>query len=336
MTKARFAILSLVLLVSIASGMHLCSGDEATAAAAGAPFRNKIVFFGNSSERHRLIETMNLDGSGLHTVLEMSFEQMIGHGRVSLDGRCVAFTEIIDGQKPAVWLLSADSQRPLIVDNGWLACWSPDSKRIAFTRGLEEPEKNHRESLIIDVMSRRVRALRLPGVDNVEDWSPDGTELTVSEGNPDKLFQRPDGETYPLRALYFIKPDGTRLAPLTQDPKGDFLQSRFSPDGRQIAYYHRYHYDGKTFESCVVAKRDGSKPRETVCFTTLAEGLEIRPNGGPCWSPDCKTVIWMVLTRPYGSDTTGHELIFTAADGSRTRRMPLGKERQWWGFIDCR
>lgn len=336
MTKARFAILSLVLAVSITSGMHSCSGDEATAATTEV-FRNKIVFFGNSSNGHRLVETMNLDGSELHTVLELNFEQAIWHGRVSPDGRSVAFTVMPDGQKPAVWLHSADSQHQTIVDDGWLACWSPDSKRIAFVRGLEQPEKKHRESLIIDVVSQHVRALPLPATDNFEDWSPDGTELTVSEGNPDKLFERPDGETYPLRGLYFIKPDGTRLAPLTQEPKGDFLRSRFSPDGRQIAYYHRYHYDGKTFESCVVADHNGSKQIETVCFTTLAEGLEIRPNGGPCWSPDGKTVIWMVLTRPYGSDdATGHEVIFTAVDGSRTRRMPLGKERQWWGFIDCR
>lgn len=209
MDKANCAVLSLVLAISMTLGMRTCSGDGATTADA---FRNKLVFFGNSSRGHRLVETMNLDGSELHTVLELSFEQAIWHGRVSPDGRVVALTVMPEGEKPAVWLLSADGRRQTLVDNGWLACWSPDSKRIAFVRGLERPGKKHRESLIIDVVSQQLRALPLPATDNVEDWSPDGTELTVSSGNPDQLFKRSDGETYPLRGLYLIKPDGTRLA----------------------------------------------------------------------------------------------------------------------------
>jgi hypothetical protein len=69
-----------------------------------------------------------------------------------------------------------------------------------------------------------------------------------------------------------------------------------------------------------------------VCFTDLEKG--VNNNGGPCWTPDGKTIIFLIVDDHPNVDDL--ELIFVAADGSDVRRMPLGKERTWWGQFDCR
>ncbi|MBI3838873.1 MAG: PD40 domain-containing protein [Planctomycetia bacterium] len=313
---------------------HACFADEPGAPPARPSFLGKIVFFGNRThdERH-LIETMELDGTRLRTVLELKEIHMVMPGRVSPDGKSLAF--IVDpgpGARPALWVLSVDGRHDKLVEEagvnvGSVAAWSPDGKRIAYNQSNDNAEY---ENLIVDLASRKIQRLEMPRGDYSEDWSPDGRAISVIDFSG-KDSDRP-------RSLYLIKPDGTRLGSLTNDPQRDSIWSRFSPNGRQVAYEQRYSRRGKTVLSCFVANGDGSNPREVFCFDDLGEGFVIDPNGPPCWSPDGKTIIWKVLARPSGSEVLGNcELLFAAADGSKIRRIPLSSlERRWWAWIDCR
>ncbi len=323
----------MVSLFTVAFG-HACFADEPGAPPAGASFRGKIVFFGNKThdDRH-LIETMNLDGTGLRAVLELKEIHMVMPGRVSPDGKSLAF--IVDpgpGARPALWILAADGRHYKLieeagVDGGGVEAWSPDGKRIAYSQSNDNAEN---ENLIVDVASRKIQRLEITRGDYVVDWSPDGRALSVIDFSG-KDSGRP-------RSLYLIKPDGTRLGSLTNDPQRDSIWSRFSPNGRQVVYEQRYSRRGKTVLSCFVANGDGSSPREVFCFADLEEGMVVDPHGPPCWSPDGKTIIWKVLTRVPGSEDIGNsELLFAAVDGSKTRRIPLSSlERRWWGWMDCR
>lgn len=305
-----------------------------------ASFRGKIVCFGNSKDDHRLIETMSLDGTELATVVDLdqaidSDRRFVIDGRVAPDGSRAVFAMIpAEEQRAQLWLVSPQGQTEMILENGGKpTAWSPDGRQITFYWGTS----GKWDCQTVDVAARSVKRFDIAPTDVVEDWSPDGAELTVMAGNIDRRFTRRDGEIYPLRGLYFAKVDGTRLAPLTSDPDGDFIWPRYSPDGRKLAYYQRRHSNGRTFESCVVANRDGSNPRELVCFSKLAEDREVRPAGSPCWSPDGTAILWRLITRPRGSDDNGEfELAIVAADGSGVRRMQLNQGRQWWGSIDCR
>jgi Tol biopolymer transport system component len=313
---------------------HACLADELGAPPAGASFLGKVVFFGNTTnDRHHLIETMDFDGTGLRTVLELQEIYMVMPGRVSPDGQSLAF--IVDpgpGARPALWVLRADGRHDKLVEDagvnaGGIAAWSPDGKRIAYNQLNDNAE---RENLIVDVASRKIERLENTRGDYIEDWSPDGHSLSVIN-LPGEQSDRP-------RSLYLIRPDGARLGSLTNDPQRDSIWSRFSPSGQQVVYEQRYSRRGKTVLSCIVANADGSNPREVFCFDDLQEGLEISPHGPPCWSPDGKTIIWKVLARPPGSEDLGDsKLLFAAADGTTTRWIPLSSlERRRWGWIDCR
>src|SRR4051812_12938596 len=66
---------------------------------APAPYRGKLFFFGNvKADGSSLIESMNFDGSGLETVLSLKDENILC-GRVSPDGRQLAFSVKPKGAK---------------------------------------------------------------------------------------------------------------------------------------------------------------------------------------------------------------------------------------------
>jgi Tol biopolymer transport system component len=214
-------------------------------------------------------------------------------------------------------------------ENCSVRSWSPDGKRIAYCHffGADQSENG-----IVDVESGQITKFSLAQGDVVDDWAPEGDVLSVIARNLGKRYYRPDGETYALRGLYMVKADGPKFRPITHDPDGDFINSRFSPDGNKIAYQHRYHVDGHTFYAAAVANRDGSNERDIVNFTKLEYGL--KPNRGPCWSTDGQTIIFTAMPDHPGHDD--FELIEMNADGSDVRRMPLSKERSWWGCFDFR
>ncbi len=310
-------------------------------------FRGKIVFFGNSRGGARLVETMSLDGTDLQSVFGRNAKEFrILGGRLSPNGEFAAVA-VMQPQikKSAVLILSADGRHETIFeDDGALTirCWSPDGKRVAFFEG----EHGHWQNLTVDFESRKVEIVPLPATDAIEDWRPDGHAFSVMAGNDDKGRRFDDGEEYPLRGIYLAKPNGARMADLTKDPRSDFIWSRFSPDGHKIASYHRYYRDandfkdGHAFEACSIADEDGSNSRDLVCFTRLlqpAKGAQgIRPNGGPVWSPDGKSLIWIATKQVNPTDDDAFELIYVPTDGSDVRRLPLGTERSFWGQIDCR
>jgi Tol biopolymer transport system component len=192
-------------------------------------------------------------------------------------------------------LLNAQGNAEKLLDDaGWVTAWSPDGKQIAFCWG----DREHRESSIVDVTTRQVKRIALPPTHVAEVWTPDGNTLTVIDWNAERLFTREDGEIYPLRGLYTAKLDGTRVAPLTFNPNGDFIWSAFSPDGQRLAMYQRLQRDGKTFEYAVVANADGRNAKEVLNFTEMDAETEIRPNFDPCWMPDGKSLLWQVTSQP--------------------------------------
>lgn len=308
---------------------------------ADAPaFRDKIVFFGNTVDGRQRIESTALDATRLQTLCELPQGTSVLPGRISPDGRTLAFTLVTkESPRPALWLWEHGSERKKLSDNvTWVCAWSPNSERIA---GFDGDADGRFASFTIDVATGRRTKIDLPETDRVDDWSPNGRTLLATLGNPTRSYVRADGEEYPLRALISLDVSGERRTPITTDPQGDYIWPRYSPDGTQVAFYARYHRNGKTAEYAMIAGADGSNARELACFTSLDNDELIKPNGAPCWAPDGRTIFFKVIKRPQiqdgvGADQTRFELAALASDGSGTRRIPLSTERSWWGFIDCR
>ena len=237
-------------------------------------------------------------------------------------------------QHSELWMLTAEGQRHKIADNGYVAAWSPDGTRLATYRLKDRDVEN----VILDVETGRASLLPVPKTDLVWDWSPDGQTLAVMAGNAGKVFEHPTKGTYPLRQIYFVRQDGSGRELLTTGPMLDSIAACFSPDGIRLAYEERRHHEGRVLHFAVIQDRTHGEPRDLVEFTKLYEGdMERRPQGLPCWSPDGKTIVWLVPRRKVQSADTHPELVIITLSNGKVDRLDLFQRGlDWVQAIDWR
>ena len=99
--------------------------------------------------------------------------------------------------------------------------WSPDSKKLAFVVF----EKGDNYLGIVDVDSRGVQDIRVPGIDAINNiaWSPDGRTIALS------------GQQSGSSDLFLFDLDTKQVRRLTNDRYAD-MQPAFSPDGKTLAF----------------------------------------------------------------------------------------------------
>ena len=99
--------------------------------------------------------------------------------------------------------------------------WSADSKKLAFVVF----EKGDNYLGIVDVDSRKIDNVRIPGVDAINNiaWSPDGHTIVVS------------GQKTGVSDLFLYDLKSNQVRQLTSDKYAD-LQPAFSPDGRTVVF----------------------------------------------------------------------------------------------------
>jgi hypothetical protein len=99
--------------------------------------------------------------------------------------------------------------------------WSPDSKKLA----VVVFEKGDNFLGIVDVDSRRIEHIRVPGLDALTNvaWSPDGHTIAIS------------GQKTGVTDLFLFDLDSKSVRQLTNDRFAD-LQPSWSPDGRTLVF----------------------------------------------------------------------------------------------------
>jgi dipeptidyl aminopeptidase/acylaminoacyl peptidase len=185
--------------------------------------------------------------------------------KVSPDGRRVAFvvTRVdleANRYRSTVWLAAADgSSLPYPLTSGehgdGQPAWSPDGRRLAFTRQREDGESSL-HVLPMDGPGETVTICVRPEAIGQPAWSPDGTRLAFasrerasrySEGDDDRarpprridrLFSRLDDVGWIIdrpRSVFVVPSDGSGTARVVAGGPYEHGDPAWSPDGRTLA-----------------------------------------------------------------------------------------------------
>ncbi len=217
--------------------------------------------------------------------------------RLSPDGKRVV-AEIWNDETGGrdLWVMDAVFGVPSRVTfdpiDAFSAVWSPDGRRLAFSRPDPGPPDIGLTSL--DGAEPRM-ILGGPGVQVVHDWSPDGNGIAYVDFAPERRERR---------QVWLASLDGSkrrfRQTPAnTDDP-------RFSPDGRQLAYVSD---ESGRLETYVAAIDGTGQPRR------LSRGGGVLPR----WRGDGRELFFlqpdglMLAVDPQGDESTPRPLFHLAS-----------------------
>jgi Tol biopolymer transport system component len=154
--------------------------------------------------------------------------------------------------------------------------WSPDSRKVAFSSGYEDPDHDIRRAqpnrevtfstaiYVVDVQTRKTSRLTPLGHNSFLSWSPDGRRIVFS-GDVDS----------PNSDIYVIGADGQNLRRITTSPTLD-TQPAWSPRGDLIAFVAAPR-PGPAEGGVVVIRPDGSDSRQI--WTGTASSVSWSPDG---------------------------------------------------------
>lgn len=224
--------------------------------------------------RDGVIWEMSANGSGLHKLLPNWHEPGVpSAGRWSLDCNLYVFWQVLEGGSNQLWAI--DERRGLFRH--------PSHEPVQLTSGPIDwnrpvPGKNGSELYAMGnswrgelsrIDTRTGQTQPFLGGISVEEvaFSPDGKSVTYT--------------AYPFRVLWIANRDGTHAIQLTHDPINSAVNSRWSPDGRQIL-----------FMNAPLGSR-------TVAYTVSPEGGAPQPllpddrenESDPNWSPDGRRIV---------------------------------------------
>jgi Tol biopolymer transport system component len=181
--------------------------------------------------------------------------------------------------------------------------WSPDGKRLAFTR-WGTAEGDYDIYVINADGSGEVRLTTNPFLDASPSWSPDGTRLAFSSD------RAPEGEDNDGN-IYTMDADGGNVVRVTTD--GWAYRPAWSPDGSSIAYVDQDGVEGTP--RIAIVNADGSAGGGWPGPTADWSGSETNP----AWSPDATKI---AFEREDAS-------IWVNAKGSDERQLATGTGPAW-------
>lgn len=177
--------------------------------------------------------------------------------------------------------------------------WSPDRRRLLFIRAATSRNSGHVMVVNADG-SELVQLTSGEGAYWDAVWSPNGTHIAVTKGDPNGLH------------VYVMDAAGSGLAPLVET---ESVSPSWSPDGRFLAFAGNPR-GGEADGIYRVDVRTGNIDLLVAAPETL--------NQSPVWSPDGKHIafirIW--LGSEGGQTTTiGSDLFIVDADGTNLRQL---------------
>jgi dipeptidyl aminopeptidase/acylaminoacyl peptidase len=232
-----FAVAGVLVPVSGAAASSPARQDavRTPSAAAAAAANGRIAFSqwdlipGGNLSGHSNVYTINPDGSGRRQLTHVSAAQAAGAPDWSADGTKIVYESNQTGDY-RIWVMNADSsgQRRLADDPGYAdldPAWSPDGKRILFSRCTEQPGGSGCDLEVMNAAGTGMRRLAGGHWTYVRgQYSPDGRRIVVGADRGGLLS-----------ALWVMRADGTDLRRITR-PSLQAFWPGWSPDGRRIVF----------------------------------------------------------------------------------------------------
>jgi len=223
------------------------------------------------------IRTINADGSHPAQLLDFA----VSNPAWSPDGKKIAFNKVVTPDVPesvdahpipSLAVINADGSnlRKLLKDTASEPAWSPDGKKIAFTR-IRDGDLSSIYVMNADGTGYPRRLTTGSTSDASPAWSPDGTKIAFQSSR-----RSPNGDIYIINACC-EESTTNKVQPLTNNRGyNGSSDPTWSPDGKKIAFTSIR--NGRA-SSIYVMNADGSGR------TRLTEHAE---NGvsSPTWSPD--------------------------------------------------
>lgn len=262
-----FLLLCMVLFTVCAKGV----ADKSTEDEGEAP--QYVIAYCNQPQQNGVHQIYTIHEEGSNSLKVIDAPIGLNHHDFSADGTKYAAVGYV-GANFSTWSIhtfNADGTNlvRLTTEEGvWDSepAWSPDGRRIAFTRIY--PKQNRREELWL--MNADGNDPHYIGVEGVAaKWSPDGTQLIYASKRPDQYD------------IYTCAVDGKDERQLTDAGANEILPA-YSPDGSRIAF-------------CALTgemnKPENLKTLEIYTMNPDGSGLlQLTDNeccdGYPRWSPD--------------------------------------------------
>lgn len=215
-----------------------------------SPDGNWIVFSTEMGD-NRDIAIVRPDGSDLTNITQDSADNRRPHW--SPDGEEIVFERIpLDGTRGVYSIKLDGSGLRKMTDGGQKPRWSPDGTKVVVVSGGRLVVITREDTTKTEILSSESN--------HAPRWSPDGEWIAFSRRGRDAQ----------ANDIFIIRPDGTGLRNLTDDPSNE-TQPSWSEDGERIAFT-RERLDNRDI---FVVDLDGNLSR-----LTEREGAD----AGPVWS----------------------------------------------------
>lgn len=222
---------------------------------------------------------------------------------------------------------SAQTRLTFTTTQNMFPAWSPNGRRIAFSRGVPADLPNNnlgsRQIWVMNADGTEARQLTFTGDNYRPRWSPNGTELVfASNRDATPALATPIDLSFGIYDVYTMKVDGTGpVRRLTFFPTTLDAEPEWSPNGKYIAFRSRREVDANGDHYCAifVMNKDGTGPRN---LTPIPAGATFANwcNAFPTWSRNGRHIFFHALrtTADLGLQL---ELYRIDVDGTGERRL---------------